>query len=63
MARIKLSCSEKELILNGINEARRRLNVWEGEITYEDARLLLKETLSDALCLVLRNHRSERQLT
>ena len=62
MARLKLSEDEKKKLLNGIDEARRRLNEWEGELSEEDARLLLKETLSDALYLVLKNHKSERQL-
>lgn len=62
MARLKLSSEEKEKLLNGINEAQRRLANWDGDITEEDARLLLKETLSDALVLVLKNHKSERQL-
>lgn len=62
MARLKLSEDEKRKLLNGIDEARRRLDEWEGELSEEDARLLLKETLSDALYLVLKNHKSERQL-
>lgn len=62
MARLKLSSEEKEKLLNGIKEAQRRLADWDGDITEEDARLLLKETLSDALVLVLKNHKSERQL-
>ncbi len=62
MARLKLSEDEKKKLLNGIDEARRRLDEWEGELSEEDARLLLKETLSDALYLVLKNHKSERQL-
>jgi hypothetical protein len=62
MARLKLSSEEKEKLLNGIKEAQRRLANWDGDITEEDARLLLKETLSDALVLVLKNHKSERQL-
>ena len=32
------------------------------ELSEEDARLILKDTLSDALYLVLKNHRSERRL-
>ena len=62
MARLKLSEDEKKKLLNGIDEARRRLDEWEGELSEEDARLLLKETLSDAIYLVLKNHKSERQL-
>ena len=62
MARLKLSEDEKKKLLNGIDEARRRLDEWEGELSEEDARLLLKETLSVALYLVLKNHKSERQL-
>lgn len=62
MTRLKLSEDEKKKLLNGIDEARRRLDEWEGELSEEDARLLLKETLSDALYLVLKNHKSERQL-
>ncbi len=63
MARLKLSSEEKEKLLNGINEAQRRLANWDGDITEEDARLLLKETLSDALVLVLKNHKDERRLS
>lgn len=63
MARLKLSSEEKEKLLNGINEAQRRLANWDGDITEEDARLLLKETLSDALFLVLKNHKDERRLS
>ena len=62
MARLKLSEDEKKKLLNGIDEARRRLDEWEGELSEEDARLLLKETLSEALYVVLKNHKSERQL-
>jgi hypothetical protein len=32
-------------------------------MTDEDARSLLKETLGDALVLVLKNHKAERLLT
>ena len=63
MARLKLSEDEKKKLLNGIDEARRRLDEWEGELSEEDARLLLKETLSDALYLVLKNHKDERRLS
>lgn len=63
MARLKLSSEEKEKLLNGIKEAQRRLTNWDGDITEEDARLLLKETLSDALVLVLKNHKDERRLS
>lgn len=62
MARLKLSEDEKKSLLDGIEEARRRLKEWEGELSEEDARLILKDTLSDALYLVLKNHRSERRL-
>lgn len=62
MARLKLSSEEKDKLLRGIEEAQRRLSEYQGELTEEDARLLLKETLSDALYLVLKNHKSERQL-
>lgn len=63
MARLKLTSEEKEKLLQGINEAQRRLASWDGDMTEEDARSLLKETLGDALVLVLKNHKAERLLT
>ena len=63
MARLKLSSEEKDKLLRGIEEAQRRLSEYQGELTEEDARLLLKETLSDALYLVLKNHKDERRLS
>ena len=55
MARLKLSEDEKKKLLNWRSEEV--LLPAEGRL-----RLLLKETLSDALYLVLKNHKSERQL-
>lgn len=63
MTKLVLSSEEKEKLLQGVDEAKRRLSEWEGELTEEDARLLLKETLQDALVLVLKNHKKERLLT
>ena len=63
MTKLVLSSEEKERLLQGVDEARRRLSEWEGELTEEDARSLLKETLQDALVLVLKNHKKERLLT
>jgi len=63
MARLKLTSEEKEKLLQGINEAQRRLASWDGDLTDEDARSLLRETLGDALFSVLRNHKAERLLT
>ena len=63
MTKLVLSKEEKEKLLQGVDEAKRRLSEWEGELTEEDARLLLKETLQDALVLVLKNHKKERLLT
>lgn len=63
MARLKLSSEEKEKLLNGIKEAQRRLANWDGDITEEEARSMLRETLSDALVLVLKNHKDERRLS
>ena len=39
MARLKLSEDEKKKLLNGIDEARRRLDEWEGELSEEDLKL------------------------
>jgi hypothetical protein len=63
MTKLVLSKEEKDKLLQGVDEAKRRLSEWEGELTEEDARLLLKETLQDALVLVLKNHKKERLLT
>ena len=63
MARLKLSKEEKDKLLQGIDEAERRLASFEGEMTEADARSLLKETVEDAITEILRNHKSERLLT
>ena len=63
MAAIVLTSEEKDSLLKGIEEARRRLSEYQGDLTEEDARSLLRETLGDALYSVLRNHKSERLLT
>ena len=57
-----LSVEEKQTLLNGIEQARRRLLDCE-EITEGDARNILRETLTDTLNTILRNHKQERQLT
>ena len=63
MARLKLTKDEKDKLLQGIDEAERRLTSFEGEMTEADARSLLKETVEDAITEILRNHKSERLLT
>ena len=63
MARLKLTKDEKDKLLQGIDEAERRLASFEGEMTEADARSLLKETVEDAITEILRNHKSERLLT
>ena len=61
--RLKLSREEKEKLLRGIDEAERRLAQHEGELSEEDARSLLKETVADAMNEILKNHKSERLLS
>jgi hypothetical protein len=63
MARLKLSKEEKDKLLQGIDEAERRLASFEGEMTEADARSLLKDTVEEAITDILRNHKSERLLT
>ena len=63
MARLKLSKEEKDKLLQGIDEAERRLASFEGEMTEADALSLLKDTVEEAITDILRNHKSERLLT
>jgi len=64
MGKLILSREEKEGLLKGIEEARRRLFQDYGEdMTEEDGRELLRETLGEPLWKILRNHKEERKLT
>jgi len=64
MGKLILSKEEKEELLKGIEEARRRLFQDYGEdMTEEDGRELLRETLGEPLWKILRNHKEERKLT
>ena len=63
MARLKLTKEEKDRLLQGIDEAERRLSEYQGELTWAEVRILLKETIGDALYMVLKNHKSERKLS
>ena len=63
MGRIRLTSEEKEKLLQGIEEAQRKLDEHQGELTEEDAFSLLRESLGDAVYYVLKNHKSERLLT
>lgn len=63
MGKFKLTVEEQRNLLNGIDDARRRLLDYDGELTEDDARTLLRDTIGDALCLILRNHRNERKLS
>lgn len=60
--RLILSVEEKQALLKGIDDARRRLLDFD-EMTEDDARTLLRETVGDAVNMILRNHRHERQLS
>ena len=60
---LKLSDEEERALLNGIDEAQRRLAERKGEtLTIEEARSLLKECLGEPIYMVLRNHKAERML-
>lgn len=63
MAYLKLTVEEKRALLDGIEEAQRRLSDYGEEIAEADARALLRDTIGDAVYMILRNHKSERQLT
>jgi hypothetical protein len=63
MTKLKLSVEEKRNLLDGIEEARRRLLEFDEEMTEDDARALLLDTLGDAVYTILKNHRQERLLT
>lgn len=63
MARLKLTKEEKERLLQGIDEAERRLSKYQGEITWAEARLLLRETIGYTLHMISKNHISERMLS
>lgn len=64
MGKLILSREEREELLKGIEEARRRLFQDYGEdMTEEDGRELLRETLGEPLWKILRNHKEERKLT
>ena len=60
---VKLSVEEKNALLQGVEQARRRLLDYDGELTEDDARALLRDTLGDAVYMILSNHRNERKLT
>jgi hypothetical protein len=60
---LKLTVEERTALLQSIEQARRRVLDFADELTENDARVILRETLSDAFNTVLRNHRNERQLT
>lgn len=60
--RLILSVEEKTTLLKGIDDARRRILDYD-DMTEDDARTLLRDTIGDALNTILRNHRDERQLT
>ena len=60
---IKLTVEERNALLQGIEQARRRLLDFDEEMTEGDARTVLRETLADTLNTILRNHKQERQLT
>lgn len=60
--RLILSVEEKTALLKGIDDARRRILDYD-DMTEDDARTLLRDTIGDALNTILRNHRDERQLT
>lgn len=63
MGRLKLTVEERGNLLKGIEDAKRRLNDYDGdELTEADARTLLRDTIGDALNTILRNHKSERRL-
>ena len=63
MGSLKLTVEERENLLKGIEDAKRRLNDYDGdELTEADARTLLRDTIGDALNTILRNHKSERRL-
>jgi len=64
MGKLILSREEREELLKGIEEAQRRLFQDYGEdMTEEDGRELLRETLGEPLWKILRNHKEERKLT
>ncbi len=64
MAKLNLTVEERKQLLDGLTEARRRLLDYEGDtLTENDARALLRDTLGDAVCMILRNHKNERKLT
>ena len=63
MIRLKLTNEERDKLLLGIDEAMLMLSEYQGELTEVGARSLLRETLGDALTLVLKNHKDERMLT
>lgn len=60
---LKLSVEERNALLQGIEQARRRVLDFDDDMTENDARIILRETLSDTLNTILRNHKQERQLT
>ena len=61
---IILSGEEREELLKGIEEARRRvLQDYGEEMTEEEGRELLREPLGEPLWKILRNHKEERKLT
>lgn len=60
---LKLSVEERNALLQGIEQARRRVLDFDDDMTEDDARIILRETLSDTLNTILRNHKQERQLT
>lgn len=62
MAYLELSDEERDALLNGLDEAERRLAQHEGSLTVEEARSLLRDCLGSALWTVLRNHKAERML-
>lgn len=62
MAKLNLTVEERKQLLDGLTEARRRLLDYDGELTEDDARALLRDTLGDAVYMILRNHRNERKL-
>ena len=59
---LKLSVEEKQTLLKGIEQARRRLLDCD-DVTENDACIILRDTLTDTLNTILRNHKQERQLT
>ena len=63
MAKLNLTVEEKQKLLDGLTEARRRLLDYDDTMTEDDARALLRDTLGDAVYMILRNHRNERKLT